>query len=597
MDIETKGFDEKEEYKKLFKIRDEVFMNMQATMQLPGSGVFEPNMHHEYSSFKDQTSELPKHSYVLSEVGIKHKYSTMQTPCGIPIKDDKSRLERALRARIEKRKADFKILNEQGPPKKHNEQRLLSNQVHYRKNKEFGDKIKSNAKGPHYDTVSSYPVMNKGAHFSPKHIQELSAHESPVYHTENSKDNQTAYCENKDESSSDFLFTSMAIPGLRVSANVYEEENTEKSISTSITTQNIEEKSAHENKDLSNNSSVAKSLDLSLESKLISHDFRTYEPDTQNKSGSSSFEYKPRSPNSPLHLSPLMSPKIIKNVIESENFVNSKSISEPGQCSRISGENMQNTDDEKDLKESKRLDSYLESANSSNLIEQHNHQSYREIAPSRSMYWRRGLSPYHQRPFAPSWCDSRDYLGPFIPDEDPYVYYRDRAYCPVPSVPPESVKFRDYDPYYTPEFTSMRHSPSLSGIPPYPTYPMRFSQTRLFPPSSSFHNYPYSKHIVSPYPPSPYQPPISLRYDDSINYRPDSRYFYQSSRNSYDWDDFQGYYYSEPRSSIHSMGSISRYETIPYQMHLQSDEINLNTKQSSGQRENDWERTQWNRHR
>ncbi|KAG5439715.1 hypothetical protein PCK2_000755 [Pneumocystis canis] len=595
MELETKGFDEKEEYKKLFKIRDEVFMNMQAMLQLPGPGNFDPNMPYGYAPAKDYPLKLPKYPRVLSEMNVKHNYPTMPASCGMSIKDDKSRLERVLRARIERRKADSRILNDQGSSKKHIEPRLVSNPLHYRKNKESGDRIKSNTKGPSCDAMPSYPVVNKGAHFDPKHAQELSAHEFPVDHPENSKENPTTYCENRDESSTDFLFTSMAIPGLRVSANVYE-ENTEKSVSTSVTTQKAEEKGACYKKDLLNHSSVAKSPDVSLESKIVSHEFKACEKDTQNKTGSSSLEYRPRSPDSPLRLSPLISPKRVKNVTEYEKLTNSKSSSGPGQCPHMTSENMRNTD-EKNLKERKRLDNYPEPANSFNLIEQHNHQPYTEMMPSRLMYWRHGASPYRQRTFASTWYDSRDYPGPFMPEEDPYVYYRDRLYGPPPPVPPESVKFRDYDPYYTSEFPSIRHSPSLSRIPPYPTHPSRFPHARLCPPSLPFHHYPYSKHLSSPYPPLPGPPPISLRYEDSMNYRPDSRYLYQLPRGSYEWDDIQGYYGPEFRSSIHSMGSISRYEAIPYEMPLQAEEMDLDTKHPSGQRENDWERTHWTRHR
>lgn len=235
MGHQTEGFDEKEEYKKLFKIRDEIFMNMQAAMQSSGTGFFNTNM--PYGSFliKEQPYDPSKNSRTSSEEAVNYKSPATSASIGILSKDEKNKLERSLRARIEKRKADVRLMNEQGSSKKHIEQRTFSNQIHYRKTKESWDGTRANTKGPNYDTASHFHIQ-RGTPPAPKHQQEPHVSESPSYHTEKPK-NKQIYCENKDEIAINFLSKSMAIPGLRVPTNMYE-ENTEKLTTTPATTQN-----------------------------------------------------------------------------------------------------------------------------------------------------------------------------------------------------------------------------------------------------------------------------------------------------------------------------------------------------------------------
>ncbi|KAG5518376.1 hypothetical protein PMAC_003173 [Pneumocystis sp. 'macacae'] len=544
MDPQTKNFDEKEEYKKLFKIRDEIFMNMQTAMQSSGIGVFNANMPYGSSLVKGQLSEPLKSSYTFPEETANYKHPVTSST-GISTKDEKNRLERALRARIEKRKADIRLISEQGPPKKHIEQRAFSNQIHYKRNKEPWDGTRANAKGLNYDTLSNLDVQ-KGLQSVSKHLQESSVSEPLFYHTEKPKNDQITYCENKDELATNFLSNSMAIPGLRIPINTYE-ENTEKSATTPTTTQNMQEKSTY-NEDVLNNSSP-KSLNLPIKSKLISNDSQTYKSNVQSRSRSSSFEYKPRSPNSHLHLSPLLSPKISETNTESQKLKSNSTPESKSHCSQTTNENPQNAAHIRDSKAKEASENYIGLDIPSNHPEQHNHRSYKEIMSSKSFYWKHDLSPYYNRSFIPPWYGIRDYPGPFPSEDDPYIHYRDRAYFSALPAPPVPIDFHSHGPYYPPDLSSTRH-PSFFQTPhPYLVHPLRFSHSRPLPHSPPLpfyqhpHPHPFSSH------PHFYPPHSSLRYDDSSPYS-DPRYFYPPLHNFCDQDLFHSYNPPPPPPSM-----------------------------------------------
>lgn len=589
MDYETKDFDEKEEYKKLFKIRDEIIMNMQTVVQPSGVGFFNPNASFGTTSMKSKPLEAPKYPHNLSETTLKHKH--LSAPSGVSAKEDRNRLERVLRARIEKRKADAKLLTEQGPCKKYSEQRTFSNQVHYRRNKEPWD-VKPNTRSLSYDTTMSYSNTEKEINLNSKQVQELPASGSSLDHNEELKEHQTIhqtiYCENKNTSTVDFLSTSMAIPGLRVSAYI-SEENLEKPILAPIISQDIQEKNIQHDQVTSNNSPI-NLPDLPLESKLVSYNFQTYESSTQNRSRSSSLEYEPRSPNSHLHLSPLLSPKTTVNVVEPEKLTKVDSISEPMSYCQATNENMQSANQQKGSKENKKIDNCVKPDDSSNLTEQHNHESHKQAVSPRSMYWRHGYYPYYHRPSTPVWYNSRNYPSHFFPDENPYIHFQDRVYHSTHFPPP--VGMRDYDHYYMSEFSAMRPPLSPRITHPYPLHPIRYSHMRPFPQSPPLHGYQYSKSSTPAYLHHPYPHHTPIRYDDSMGYGQDTEHLYQS-RNIYQWEDPREYDHPSIRSGTRPIGFTSRYEG--------TQSYNMNTEPASNATypidhcSNDWDRERWSR--
>ncbi|KTW31376.1 hypothetical protein T552_00021 [Pneumocystis carinii B80] len=592
MEHETKSFDEKEEYKKLFKIRDKIFMNMQATMQSSGMEYFNSNMKIKPPLIKPKPLGSPRYSHTLSKTFLKYK----QVPgpsTQISLEDDKSRLERMLRARIEKRKADAKLLMEQGPYKKHVEQKTFSNQIHYKKNIKSCDEIKENKETSSCEANLPCTDIQKESSLDLKHTQELSV-SKPFYHNQESK--YDTRCNENNEQAIDFSSSSMAIPGLRVPTYI-REENIEKSTIPTIT-QNAEE-NTHNNKVISSNSSI-KSPSLSLESKLTSHDFQTYESNIQNTSRSSSFEYKPRSPTSRLQLSLISSPKASESIDQSEKLTETKSIPESKlHYSHITKENSKIQDNAKNLKENKKIDGYTEQDDSSNLAKQHPYEPYKQITSPGPMHWKRDFYPYYQRRSAPTWHGPENYSGHFLPRDDPSLYYPDRAYFSAHPPPPMGLHNSytgpcDYDLYYTQEFPPLRPSLSPRMTHLYPSYSTRFPHASPFPQSPSLHRYTHDKYFTPAYPPHPYLLHHSSRYDDSIAFSRNSGHFYQPSRNTYDWENLRNYDSSIDHSTSHPLNFREHYETIlPYETYLHTEHSTLKTSHSINDRNN--ESTHWNR--
>lgn len=591
MEHETKGFDEKEEYKKLFKIRDEIFMNIQATMQSSRMEFFNSNM-----KIKPPLKQKPlgpqRYPQALSKTFLKHKQ--LPGPSQISLEDDKSRLERILRARIEKRKADAKLLMDQEPSKKHIEQKTFPSQVHYKKNIKSWEEIKQNKQTSSCDTIMSCSDTQKGSSPDLKRSQELSASKSSSYHNEESKYDEK--CNENSEQVIDFSSSSMAIPGLRVSSHIYE-ENMEKSTMPTIT-QNVKE-STHNNKPISSNSSI-KSPSLSLESKLTCHEFQTYESNIQNTSRSSSFEYKPRSPTSRLHLFPQSSPKAAENINESEKLTETKSVSESKlHYSHATKEDSKIEDEKKNLKENKRINDYRERDDISNSTKQHPYESYKQVTSPRLMHWKRDFYPYYQRRSTPTWHGPQNYLSHYLPRDDPFTYYPDRAYFsthPPPPIGPHNPYTGpyDYDPYYMSEFPPMRPSLSPRMTHLYPPHLARFPHASPFPQSPSMHRYTHDRHFAPAYPPHPYAQHPLPRYDDSMAFSYDSGHFYQPSRSTYEWENLRNYDLSMDHSISHPLNFREQYETIlPYESYLHTQQSSLNTKGSISDMNN--ESTHWNR--
>lgn len=593
-DHKANGFDEREEYKKLFKIRDEIFVKMQETMQSSEMGFFNSNTRFKGPPTRTKHVEQPKYPQALSRVASKHKQSSSLS-VEIPVEDNRNRLERMLRARIEKRKADTKLLVGQSPSKKHIEQRAFSSHVHYKKNKESWDEIKQITKTSSYNEELSSRNIQEIPSIDPEHVQESSVTESSRYQNEKLKSNQT-YNENKEELTPDFLSKSMAIPGLRVSAHICE-ENTPGSNTEPTITQNIEEKNIY-NKDILENLTT-KSPNLSLESKLMSHNFQTHESNTQNISRSSSLEYKPRSPNSHLHLSHLLSPKITEDATETERLTKAKSVSEPrSHCSGTTNENPQSANHLK--KENKRIDNYAELGNLYNLAEHYNYEPYKQTISPRSMYFRNDFYPRYQQPPTHTWYGSQNYPGHFFPEDKPYVYFRNRAYLSTYQPPPiglhdTSSEIYDYSSYYMPEFSPIRPPISSRMTHFYPPHPMRFPHVSPFPRSPSLHRYvhdKYSSHSYSSYPYSMYPP---SRYEDSMAHPHDSAYFYQHPRNAYEWEDPVDYNPHPERPMPRSFDLGPRYGTeMPYETYVRT-EPGFNTKQTMDHQSKNW--NQWSRDR
>ncbi|EMR08842.1 hypothetical protein PNEG_02629 [Pneumocystis murina B123] len=593
MEHETKSFDEKEEYKKLFKIRDEIFMNMQATMQSSGMEFFNSNMKIKPPLIKSKSLGPQRYPQTLSKTFL--KYKQLPSPSAdVSLEDDRSRLERMLRARIEKRKADAKLLMEQGPSKKHIEQKTFSSQIHYKKNIKTWDEIKQNKEASNCDMIFSPSDIQKDSSPDLKHTQKLSVSKSFAYHNEESKYNET-YNENN-EQAIDFSSSSMAIPGLRVSAHICE-ENIGKSTMPTIT-QNVKENTRN-NKVISGNSSI-KSPSLSLESKLTSHDFQTYESNIQNTSRSSSFEYKPRSPTSRPHLSLLSSPKVAENIDESEKLTETKSVSESKlHYSHITKENSKIEDEAKNLKENKRIDCYTEQGDTSNSTKQHPYEPYKQITSPRPMHWKRDFYPYYQRRSTPTWHGPQNYSGHFLPRDDPSTYYQDRSY--FSAHPPPSIGLHnlytgpyDYDPYYISEFPPIRPSLSPRMTHLYPSHSIHFPHASPFHQSPSLHRYAHDKYFTPAYLPHPYLLHHSPRYDDSMTFSHDSGHFYQPSRNTCEWENLRNCDLSIEHSTSYPLSFREQYETIlPYETYLHTEQSSLDTKHSINDRNN--ESTNWNR--